>query len=249
VRKAEEAVEASELDKRYNSAVATAMARGRDTVFVAYENGLADSVAVVCRSLDRVKALLSSDSAAYSTFYREISSGGRRAEDTPMETQRATTDDRVFPFYQKEIRFAALSLDGRGVPSYGECSLVLKSMAIAARTSVFWENTVDFCNRVCPEQNKPIPPGYRAPWPMRAKLASAKGEALLNRQATIEEFSRILLEGERFVEVNIYGSFNRHSFDRLLIRTSSKKADRAMVSAIRDVIRGDGLGITIEEYS
>ena len=155
----------------------------------------------------------------------------------------------MFPHYQQEIRFAALSLNGKGAPSYGECSLVLKSMAIAARTSVFWENTVDFCNRVCPKQNAPIPPGYRAAWPMRAKLASAKGEQLLDRQTTLEEFSRILLDGERFVEVNIYGPFNRHSFDRLLIRTSTKPADHAMISGIRDVIRQDGLGITVEEHT
>ena len=210
---------------------------------------MADSVAGVCRSLDRAKAILSSDSAVYSTFYGEISSGGRRAEDTPIETQRGATDARVFPFYQKEIRFAALSLNGRGVPSFGDCSFVLKSVAIASRTSVFWENTVDFCNRVCPEQNKPIPPGHRAPWPIRARLASAKAEPLLDRQATNEEFSRILSDGDRFIEVNIYGPFNRHSFDRLLVRRTSRKSDRAMVSAIRDVIGKDGLGITVEEYS
>ena len=84
---------------------------------------------------------------------------------------------------------------------------------------------------------------------MRAKLASAKGEQLLDRQTTLEEFSRILWDGERFVEVNIYGPFNRHSFDRLLIRTSTKPADRAMISGIRDVIRQDGLGITVEEHT
>ncbi len=249
VRKAEEAVEADELRKRYDSAVAAAAARSRGAVLASYENVLADSVAVVCRSLDRVKALLSSDDAVYSTFYREVLSGARRPADSPVETQRAATDARVFPQYQNEMRFAALSLNGRGVPVYGECSLVLKSMAIAARATVFWENTVDFCNRVCPEQNKPVPPGYRAPWPMRATLAAAKGEPLLDRQATTEEFSRILLDGDRFVEVNIHGPFNRNSFDRILIGTSPLKRDRAMISAIRDVIERDGLGIAIEEYS
>ena len=55
---------------------------------------------------------------------------------------------RVFPSYNHEIGFAALSLDGKGVLSYGRCSLVLKSIAIARRATVFWENTVEFCNRV-----------------------------------------------------------------------------------------------------
>ena len=86
VRKAEEPEELWELDLRYNSALATAAARDREAVFRAYESVLADSVAVVCRSLDQVKALLSSENAVYVSFYRQISNGGRRAEDTPVET-------------------------------------------------------------------------------------------------------------------------------------------------------------------
>jgi hypothetical protein len=249
VRKAEEAEELKALEERHQAAKAAAFGRDREAIFRAYEGSLVNSVAVVCRSLDQVKALLSSESAVYISFYGQRSSGARRAEDTPIETQRETTDVRMFPSYNQEIRFAALSLDGKGVLSYGRCSLVLKSIAIARRATVFWENAVDFCNRVCPEQMKPIPPGYRATWPMRARLAAAKAEPDLDRQTTHEEFSRILLDGNLFVEVHIYGPLNRHSFDRLLIPKSSSKADRAIVSGIRDVIRKDGLGITVEEYS
>jgi hypothetical protein len=249
VRKAEESEEVTELDRIYQSAVAAATARSRADVLAKYEAVLADSVAVVCRTLDQAKALLSSESAVYTTFYRQTSSGGRRAEDTPIETQRAATDVRMFPFYFEEIKFGALSLDGKGVLSYGDCCLVLKSVAIAHRASVFWENAVTFCNRVCPEQDKPITAGHRAAWPQRAKLAAAKGEPLLDRQSTVDEFSRILLDGDRFVEVHIYGPFNRDSVERLLMPKPSTKADRAMVSAIRDVVRGEGLAIKIEEYS
>jgi len=249
VHKAEESEELRELNKRYDSARATATGRGRGALFLAYESALAESEAVLCRSLDQVKALLSSDSAVYTTYYRQRSSGARRAEETPIEAQREATDVRMFPSYHEDIRFVALSLDGKGVSSYGVCSLVLKSIAIAQRTTVFWENAVEFCNRLCPKQTERIPPGYRAPWPMRAKLAAAKAEPLLDGQTTREEFSRILLDGDRFVEVHIYGPFNRDSFDRLLIPKPSGKADRAMIAAIRDVIRNEGLAIRVEEYS
>jgi hypothetical protein len=248
VRKAEEAEELEALEERYRAARATALSRDREPAFLAYESALADSVAVVCRSVDYVKSLLSSESEVYISFYKQRSSGGRRAEDTPIETQREATDVRLFPSYHQEIRFAALSLDGMGVLSYGRCSLVLKSTVIAHRATVFWENSVDFCNRVCPDQTKPIPPGYRAPWPSRAKLAATKAELGLDRQTTHEEFSRILLEGNLFVEVHIHGPLNRNSFDRLLIPKPSGGADRAMVSGIKDVIRMYGLGITVEEY-
>lgn len=247
VRKAVE--ESDELDKRYGSALASAVARGRLAAFQAYESALADSVAVLCRSLDQVKALLSSDNPVYTTFYRQRSSGARRAEDSVIEMLRETTDVRMFPSYHHEIRCAAMSLDGRGVLSYGSCCLVLKTVAIALRTSVFWENSVDFCNRVCADQRQPIPPGYRAAWPMRAKLAAAKAEPLLDGQNTRAEFSRILLDGDQFVEVHIYGPFNRDSVERILIPQPRSKADRAMVSGIRDVVRGERLAIQIEEYS
>jgi hypothetical protein len=254
VRKAEETDETGELDKRYTSARAAVTARGREPVFLAYEAALVDSVAVVCRSLDQVKALLSNESDVYTTYYIQRSGGGRRAEETPIEIQREATDVRVFPSYHEHIRFGALSLDGKGlIHLFGACSLVLKSIAVRERTSVFWENTVDFCNRVCPDQKEAVPLGYRAPWPMRAKLAAAKGEPRLDRQSTSEEFSRILLDGSRFVEVHIYGPFNRNSIDRLLVprvagKSAQAKSDRAIISAIRDVIRIAGLGIVVEEY-
>ena len=249
VRKAEQPEEVGELESRYRLAGAAAAARGREEVFLAYESTLAESAAVVCRSLDQVKALLSADSAVYTNFYRQRSSGGRRAEDTPIETQREATDVRMFPSYHENIHFAALSLNGKGVLAYGACCLILKSAAIARRASVFWENSVEFCNRVCPEQTKPIPPGYRGTWPMRAKLAAAKAEPELDAQSTREEFSLILLDGNRFIEVHIYGPFNRDSFDRLLLPRASTRADRAMAAAVRDIIRKDGLGIKVEEYS
>jgi hypothetical protein len=249
VRKVEEAEERKALEERYQTARSAALGRDRETIYLAYESALADSVAVICRSLDQVKALLSSESEVYINFYKQRSSGGRRAEDTPIETQREATDVRLFPSYNQEIRFAALSLDGKGALSYGRCSLVLKSAAIERRATAFWENAVDFCNRICPEQMTPIPPGYRAPWGMRAKLAAAKAEPRLDRQTTHAEFSRILLDGDSFVEVHIHGPLNRNSFDRLLIPRPSGKADHAMVSGIKDVIRRDGLGITVEEYS
>ena len=183
------------------------------------------------------------------SFYQQTSSGARRAEDTPIEIQRAATDARMFPYFQREIRFGALSLDGRGASSYGACSLVLKSIAISQRSTVFWENSVYFCNRVCPDQTKPIPAGFRAGWSARPKLAAAKAEPLIDARSTPGDFSRILMDGDRFVEVHIHGPFNRNSVDRLVMARPSAKSDRAMVAAIRDVIKRDGLGIKVEEYS
>ena len=249
VRAAEETEEVEALDKRFDDAKRKAQSTGKGSTFSAYEIALEDSVAVICRSLDQAKALLSSESAVYNSFYNQVSSGGRRAEVTDVETHRQVTDARMFPNYHKDVCFAGLSLDGRGVVSYGACSLVLKSNVIAHRATVFWENTVDFCNRECPDQKKPIPPGYRATWPRRALLASVKAEPRLDPRPTLAQFPRILMDGDQFVEVHVFGPFTRESFDRLLIAKPATKIDRVMVAAIRDVIRKDGLAIKVEEYT
>jgi hypothetical protein len=249
VRKASEPEEVAELTIRCDAAKALAESRGAGGSFAVYETELADSVVVVCRSLDQAKTLLSNDSSVYISYYGHRASGGRRAEETAIEIQREATDVRMFPSYHDEVRFGALSLDGRGVRTFGVCSLVLKSFTIQQRTSFFWENSVIFCNRVCPQQTDPIPAGFRAPWPTRAALAVAKGEPLLTGLSTSAEFSRILLDGDRFVEAHIYGPFNRESVDRILLPKTLVRSDRAMVSAIRDVIRQHRLGIKIEEYS
>ncbi len=248
VRKANDPEEVNALDLQYSEAKKSATAGNRGALFDAYEAFLGASVAVVCRSLDLTKALLSSENVVYATYYQETEGAGRLSEDSLFDSTRAATDARVFPRYYKDIRFGALSLDGKGVPTYGACSMVLKSSAISLRTTVFWENTVDFCNRICPIQKEPVPPGYRAFWSTRARLAAAKGQPMLDRQSTVQEFAGILIDRDVFVEVNIYGPFNRNSVERILVAKPTDKADRAVLSAIRDVIKKDALGIAVEEY-
>ena len=249
IRAAEQPEELQALDGRYSAATLKAQGDGKQPAFTAYESALGSSVAVVCRSLDQAKALISSDSAVYTNFYHQVDSGGRRAEETSVEIRRQVTDARVFLNYPRQISFGALSLDGRGVTSYGACSLVLKPAMIAHRATVFEENTVEFCDRVCPEQTKPIPPGHRATWARRALLAVTKAEPQLEVHTLPGQFSRILMDGDRFVEVHVFGPFTRDSIDRLLIAKPTSKGDRAMVAGIRDVIQKDGLNIQVEEYT
>ncbi len=236
------------LEAKYLAARAAVVARDCEAAFFGYEAALNGSVAVLCRSLDDAKALLSSESAVYGTFYHQRESGMRRAETSPIETQREASDVRLFPHYHKEIRYAALSLDGRGATAWGPCSLILKAAAISHRATAFWQNAVDFCNAVCPRQDEPIPPGFRAVWASRAKLAAAKGEPMVLSTTTAAEFPRILLEGARFVEVHIFGPFDRQSIEKVLVPAPTTRADRALVSGIRSVIKKAGLAIVVEEY-
>ena len=55
---------------------------------------------------------------------------------------RPVIDGVIFPGYHDKIRFAALTLNGRGLSGYGPCALILREDRIARRTTVFEENSI-----------------------------------------------------------------------------------------------------------
>ena len=197
-------------------------------------------------------ALVSSDNELYTSFYNLVGAEARRPENTEVDRERLQADDLLFPHYRQHIRFAALSLDGRGAMSYGNCSLVLKDMAIRERTTVFEENALDFCKKR--RFQGPLPPGYRAVWNERDKLATAKLQPLLAPGMAERDFARILLRPsardrqEDFVEVHIYGTLNRRSIERVVVQQPTHPPDRAFLLEIRRLLADPKVGASVETY-
>ena len=158
--------------------------------------------------------------------------------------QRRTVVER-----QRALSFGALSLDGRGAASWGECSIVLKDVAVRSRATVFEENSVYFCERrMLGVHNPVVPAGYRATWDNRHRLAAAKLEPFLQTGTIPEDFAGILLtpaskpRQEGFVEVHIYGPLHRDSIERLVIRRPKPRADLGMLRELARIV-------TVETYS
>ncbi|MBI3671133.1 MAG: hypothetical protein HY237_15300 [Acidobacteria bacterium] len=198
-----------------------------------------------------MKALVSSDNQLYASFYQLVGAGARRPEDTPVEKARLLADDLLFPYYREEMRFAALSLDGLGATSYGECSLVLKDGPIRERATVFEENSVYFCKRRDLGLNRSVPPGYRATWDERDQLAVAKLESVLQPETQPSDFARILLrphvkpKEDDFIEVHIYGPLHRRNIERLVVRRP-KKTDGPLLKEIARILKDPEVGGTVE---
>ncbi len=153
----------------------------------------------------------------------------------------------MFPHYAKEIRFAALSLDGVGVTDYGSCSMVLRNLAISERATVFEENSLEFCRSRELGVGRSVPPGYRAVWEERDLLVCAKLVGRLSPSTTDDSFPGILKSGKDFVEVHIYGSLHRGSIERIVVKRSAKREDGVLLSAIREIVGRDKLSIIVEE--
>ena len=73
------------------------------------------SKAVVSLPLSRVNELVSSDNSLYCTYYQGVDADSRLPESNEWDSVRQSVDALVFPYYFKEIRFGALTLDGRRI--------------------------------------------------------------------------------------------------------------------------------------
>jgi len=253
VRAAEAPKEVAALAARLSKAATDAESRACRAVLDEFRRSVLDSQAVMCRNLSDVKAWVSSDNRLYVNYYRQVSSGARRPEQTAIELQRKTAEEFVFPNYREEICFAALSLNGRGIRRYGVCSLTLREAHIRDRSTVFEENVLFFAlKRNMGMKRHTVPSGYRATWDRRDQLAAAKLEGLLQPGTMAGSFPDILLkEGadsadDRFVEVHIYGPLHRSSIARLVAPTPKRAADRAILKEIASDLRP--LGAIVEEY-
>jgi hypothetical protein len=235
VRAAKEYEEKAALAKRYEKALENASGRGCRDVIIAFLGALRSSVAVFCRSPSKVKELVSSANELYATFYLLVGAGARRLEGSKMDLQRRIADSIMFPYYEKDIRFAILSLDGVGATAYGDCSVVLKAFAISERATVFEENSVLFCEKRGLGVAQLLPPGYRATWEDRGILATAKLESRFVPETSAAEFPSILVgrTGQDFVEVHIFGSLSRDSIERIVARRPKTEVDRILLEEIK----------------
>lgn len=178
------------------------------------------SRAVINLPADRLHALLMADSALYSNYHLSIDAETRMAAAMGDDVNRCKVDSAIFGNLGKNIRFAALSLDARGAVNYGSCGLVVRDITCQRRATTMEENSFKFYERhALGPLFARLPPGFRARWEDRHKLAIAK---LAGRLVENEgDLASILLcngadrHADDFVEVHIYGPLNHECIEQL----------------------------------
>src|SRR4051812_800804 len=122
VKEADDPAEHQELQARYEQALEDAARRGAGAIVAEFETAVASSRVVITRRVEELERLSSSDKELYSTFYKLIRAELRLPAGNQWDRLRRIADEGLFPGYKEEIRFGALSLDGRGLPAYGDAS-------------------------------------------------------------------------------------------------------------------------------
>jgi hypothetical protein len=238
---ADEQDEREALDRRYQVARKDAIGRKADGVLQDFEKALSASKAVIARYQSEVLRLATNTRQLYGTYYQMIEAGLRLPDGDEWDVLRELADTVLFPKYKQDMRFGALSLDGHGLPNYGECSIVLREEMIADRASVFEENSALFVERhdITISRKPSLPKGYRATWGERAKLCVAKLYGKIDSTTTPDKYSQILLaagatlEDDDFIEVHIFGPMTVLTMEQVTVIAPHASKRATIIRAIK----------------
>ena len=212
----------------------------------------AHSKVVVARSITWLDELSRSDGSLSVSFFQQVAAGMRVPEDNEWDRGRTAVEAMVFPNYNADISYAALTLDSLGVQYYGPYSVVLRAVHIEDRASVFDENPFLFMRHHSVMPGDPLPPGYRATWNERGELAKAKLHAKLAPGMATSDYARTLLNqgtadgNEDFIEVHIFGGIHRRAIEKVIGPSVMPRQDRPIWRSIKS--RLIALGAEVEEH-
>lgn len=244
VKEAERVEETDALERRYAKAISDAGARSDSVIVREFETSLQHSYAVINAEPEFVEQLLTSSRNLYATYALQVRSQVRRIAAPENDKERRSVEAAFFGSYAEEIRYAALSLGGPGVISYGSLALHLADDAIGHRATLLEQNTYHFCQTHDIRLLGPIPYGYRAAWGNRGKLAVAKLAHRLTAATPHHQFPALLLRssGDRakdeFIEVHIYGRISEASVEAVAGVTSAGRSRKAnIVRKIKEILK------------
>lgn len=247
VRAAEAPDEIAALDQRYLGARQAATAAGRLAEVEAFEARLKTSFAVLNTRIADLHAFLANPKALYTTYSLGVKGQVRKPADPANDQERRGVEAKLFGTFGEEIRYAALSLDGAGVISYGAVTIRLREIAVAKRSSLLEENSFDFVDRHQLLPSVPVPRGSRSSWKDRHRLGVAKLGGMVHSGDGDEQFADLVLHSDgdrstdRFIEVHIYGAFDADAIEAVRGKVAGKsKAERAEVERVKDLLRKRG---------
>ncbi len=242
VRIAELPEETNALAARVERAEASAKAANYLDILIDFGAIVLTSKVAIARSLVPILSLLESDRQTYSTYQQQVAMEARVPEDTGFDTTRNQFESALHPNFHHKIRFGCLTLNNRGVPTFGTYMMILKDEMIAHRATVFEENPTVLVDRIGVLLNEGFPPGYRSTWEKRDVLAKSKLYPKISSSTQPDEYPQILLdEGEEggavdYIEVHIYGTFNRESIERITGPEPRTREDRVIWEKIARLV-------------
>lgn len=247
VRSANTDHEKRALESRYTQAETDATINGTQDRLKSFSLRVNSACAVINVDIGFLHTFITNDKTLYTSYSLGIKGQLRKPAQADDDRKRQSVEGMLFGSYGEHIRYAALSLDGAGVRSYGNYAARLREVAVNKRASLLEDNSYVFVEKHEMTAGKQIPAGYRSTWEEREKLAVAKLAHRLTSASPETEYPGILLfsEGDHktddFIEVHIYGPLNAQSIESVM--GSSKSGDNleiAMVESVKEHLANAG---------
>ena len=215
--------ERSWLKKRYKKAKKHAKKKGHHKNLVRFRNQVRRAVAVINLDIDFLYSFITNEEILFSTYQKIDGAEARKPKSFNIASQRLVAEASLFAEYGKEIRYAALSLNGKGLSSYGNSTIILDERYIKKRATALETDSIKFL-KLHPKK----PKGYVSTWHEKYKLAVAKYANQIEASTTENQFEDILLfsEGDRsteeFIEVHIYGPISLEAVKEVRVTSCPK---------------------------
>ncbi len=244
VRLAERPDETAALELRYREALAEADRRKALDRVRDFETAVQNqSQAVVAMDSDILIGLVRRSNTLFANYQLLVRAQARQAALVTNDQRRLAVDGAMWGNLGSEIRYAALSLDHRGLMSYGNCFATLRNLNIEHRASVLETNSYDF---VQASGGGKLPSGYRSKWERRHLVAVAKCASLINGTTAASAFPEILMRSaptrsrDEFIEVHIHGAFDFKAIEAVGAVEASDPLDKGMISIAKQYVVGAG---------
>jgi hypothetical protein len=226
VRLAGDATEREALNARYNAARADAEARGVLDRVNNFESEVLAATLVIATSMAKLSAIANRERDLFATYYDlmelkfAVGHGGgpidfRRRR--PQAEIELLGSERLI----RKLHYGCLSIDGKSLEHYGQCTIHVSPRMIQHRASLYSENTA-----VAYDRDHHFPPGHRAVWEDRGRLCVAKLASRISNSTATDDFKKILMKNgtnaisDEFVEVQILGELTIRAFLCVEIRTT-----------------------------
>jgi hypothetical protein len=247
VRAAGEDREVQALLVRYGKAIQQAKAERSEIALSDFEKSMAATVAVINVHLDFLYQFITNDKLIYTNYELSVKGQARKPAKVRDDRHRRSVGAMLFGKYAEEIRYAALSVDGSGLASWGSYAIKLTEIAIIDRTSLLEDNSYNFIPKHKIESGGEIPPGFISTWPERHKLAVAKLSRQISKDTKNQDHSEILLsntgnrERDDYIEVHVYGGFDNKAIESVKGGSAVKgKWEEASISIVKERLSNTG---------
>jgi hypothetical protein len=220
VRRAE--LEQLTLEQRYQDAVAELSARGCEEVRQRLETMAAAATVVKAEHIAWTSYIFRREDLLFVGYQQLVDAGLRASAQPEDEAKRLQADACLYARYARNILYAALSCNGKGVISYGPSHVQFHEHPIANRTTVCEENVYRLRDQVGPIFGL-LPAGHLALLHERHKLCVIKNAAALRPDSTDNELAALILSSngdhttDRLLEVHIHSPLSVEAIARIRV--------------------------------